>query len=113
MLVVAGGLLVLIGVAQVSGGARERPATAAPTAAPPMRVAAAVGAVVLVAGVALALVLPSPGAAPVESAESAEGCNGSAALCERRLNEVVFPGTHNSYAAAEKKGGSSRTSATE
>ncbi len=104
VLVVAGGLLVLIGVAQVSGGARERPATAAPTAAPPMRVAAAVGAVVLVAGVALALVLPSPGAAPVESAESAEGCNGSAALCDRRLNEVVFPGTHNSYAAADEEG---------
>ena len=31
-------------------------------------------------------------------------CNGAANLCERRLNEVVFPGTHNSYAAADEPG---------
>ena len=31
-------------------------------------------------------------------------CNGSAALCERRLDEVVFPGTHNSFAASEEPG---------
>lgn len=28
-------------------------------------------------------------------------CNGSAALCERRYDTVVFPGTHNSVAATE------------
>jgi hypothetical protein len=31
-------------------------------------------------------------------------CNGSAELCGRRLNEVVFPGTHNSFAASEEPG---------
>jgi hypothetical protein len=31
-------------------------------------------------------------------------CNGSAALCERRLGAVVFPGTHNSFAASEEPG---------
>jgi hypothetical protein len=31
-------------------------------------------------------------------------CNGAAALCERRLDEVVFPGTHNSFAASEEPG---------
>src|SRR5205823_8772348 len=32
------------------------------------------------------------------------GCNGSSALCSRRLNEVIFPGTHNSFAASEEPG---------
>ncbi|MGH2741011.1 MAG: hypothetical protein ACRDN8_00730, partial [Thermoleophilaceae bacterium] len=31
-------------------------------------------------------------------------CNGASELCERRLNEVVFPGTHNSMSAAEEPG---------
>ncbi len=31
-------------------------------------------------------------------------CNGSPALCSRPLNEVVFPGTHNSFAAADEPG---------
>lgn len=31
-------------------------------------------------------------------------CNGSAALCGLRLDEVVFPGTHNSFAASDEPG---------
>jgi hypothetical protein len=31
-------------------------------------------------------------------------CDGAASLCDRRLNEVVFPGTHNSFAASEEPG---------
>jgi hypothetical protein len=31
-------------------------------------------------------------------------CNGTHALCERRLSEVVFAGTHNSFAASEQPG---------
>ena len=31
-------------------------------------------------------------------------CDGSAALCGKRLDQVVFPGTHNSYAASEEPG---------
>jgi hypothetical protein len=34
----------------------------------------------------------------------ASSCEGSAALCRRRLNEVVFAGTHNSYAASAQPG---------
>jgi hypothetical protein len=34
----------------------------------------------------------------------APGCNGSASLCGRRLDQVVFPGTHNSYAASAEPG---------
>lgn len=32
------------------------------------------------------------------------GCNGDPRLCDRRLDDVVFPGTHNSMAAAEVPG---------
>ena len=31
-------------------------------------------------------------------------CNGAASLCDKRLNEVFFPGTHNSYAASAEAG---------
>jgi hypothetical protein len=31
-------------------------------------------------------------------------CNGSPELCSRRLNEVIFPGTRNSFAAADEPG---------
>jgi hypothetical protein len=31
-------------------------------------------------------------------------CDGSAALCSRRLNEVFFAGTHNSFAASDEPG---------
>ena len=31
-------------------------------------------------------------------------CNGSPTLCDRPLNEVVFPGTHNSMSAADQSG---------
>ena len=31
-------------------------------------------------------------------------CNGAAGLCTRRLDEVVFPGTHNSFAASAEPG---------
>jgi len=34
----------------------------------------------------------------------APSCNGAAALCTRRLDEVVFPGTHNSFSAAAEPG---------
>ena len=67
-------------------------------------VAAGAAAVLVLAVIAVAVVLPPPPAATVEVSRPAQGCNGSPALCERRLNEVVFPATHNSYAAAEEPG---------
>jgi hypothetical protein len=35
---------------------------------------------------------------------AAQSCDGAAALCRRRLNEVIFPGTHNSFAASAEPG---------
>jgi hypothetical protein len=36
--------------------------------------------------------------------EKVTTCDGAAALCDRRLDEVVFPATHNSYAASDEPG---------
>lgn len=40
-------------------------------------------------------------AAPAIDLPPARTCNGHAALCERRFDEVVFPCTHNAFAARE------------
>jgi hypothetical protein len=58
---------------------------------------------VLAASAAAALVLDD-GGPPRAVAAPAAGCNGLVALCDRRLNEVLFPGTHNSMAAADVAG---------
>ena len=41
---------------------------------------------------------------PAQAAVPADGCNGSKALCNRPLNEIVFAGTHNSFSAADSPG---------
>jgi hypothetical protein len=51
----------------------------------------------------LVLVLPAPSSKPFALANPV-ACNGSPDLCDRRLDEVVFPATHNSYAAADEPG---------
>ena len=47
--------------------------------------------------------LRSPEALP-ETPAFTDACNGDRALCDRRLDEVVFPGAHNSMSAAEFDG---------
>ena len=109
--VAAGGVLVVIlglaqlsgtpepreeAVASVAGGARPRPKPLAP--------AAAVVLVVVATGLAMAIVLPGPRIAPVAVVGEPGGCNGLRAMCDRRLDQVVMAGTHNSYAAADEPG---------
>lgn len=55
----------------------------------------------VVAGIIAAIALT--GAAPTQAASTAT-CNGYAQLCDRRLNEVSFAGTHNSMSAADSPG---------
>ncbi|MDO9407723.1 hypothetical protein [Patulibacter sp.] len=88
------------------GSADGRPSAAGRR--PPRRralVAAALAALVLVlVGVGTALVVSRDrGSDPLEPREVAT-CNGSAAICGRRLDQVVFPGTHNSMSAADRPG---------
>lgn len=52
----------------------------------------------------LVLALAGCGGGGDSTGSATPGCNGSAALCGKRLDQVVFPGTHNSYAAADQPG---------
>ncbi len=101
--VVAGVLTAAIGVSGLAGRAPRRAQARQRSSVAPLRLGGVVVAVVAATAVAIALVLPSPSSAPAERAPEV-GCNGSTALCDRPLNEVVFPATHNSYAAAAEPG---------
>ena len=52
----------------------------------------------------LALAVAGCGGGGSTTAGGAPTCDGSAALCAKRLDQVIFPGTHNSYAAADEPG---------
>jgi hypothetical protein len=105
LLAVAGVVVALIGAAQLSGDrTQDQPATRARAAAP-LQLTGAIAGVLVLTAIAVAIVLPAPRAAgPVASALATGACNGSRALCGRRLNRVVFPSTHNSFAAADEPG---------
>jgi hypothetical protein len=106
---VGGVALVVVGLAQLP--AVRPPGGAAPAPAPPLRSrprpwapAIAVVLVVALTALAMALVLPGPRAAAVPVAGEPGGCNDLRAMCQRRLDQVVFAATHNSYAAADEPG---------
>jgi hypothetical protein len=65
-----------------------------------------VGVVLLaLVAVGLAVVVLADRSGSTRHGEAAtSSCEGSAALCGRRLNEVLFAGTHNSYAASAQPG---------
>jgi hypothetical protein len=70
-------------------------------------VAAAAGSVCVGVVVALVLVITAdegPQAQATATSARPAACNGSVSLCELRLNEVVFAGTHNSFSAADSPG---------
>jgi hypothetical protein len=105
VLVVIGGVLliyvgageVLTAVAPAEPRARRRPAVA------PRRVATVAGVAVACAA-AVGLAFAFTGATPSVSARSLRSCNGYPQLCDRRLDEVVFAGTHNAMSAADSPG---------
>jgi hypothetical protein len=63
---------------------------------------AALSVVLLFGGVAFARAIRAPSANPREISET--GCNDYMELCERRVDEVAFAGTHNSMAASSAPG---------
>ena len=64
------------------------------------------GAVALgIAATVVAIASDDETAPPVERPDRPVAvCNGDASLCPRRVNEVVFPATHNSMSAASERG---------
>jgi hypothetical protein len=69
----------------------------------PRRVASmAAATAIIAAGLVIAFALT--GAARRARASSSLTCNGYTQLCDRRLDEVVFAGTHNSMSAADTPG---------
>jgi hypothetical protein len=56
------------------------------------------------AGLVVLVIVDQSGPKKGHNEASVTSCNGAAALCGRRLDEVVFPGTHNSFAASDEPG---------
>jgi hypothetical protein len=101
-----GAVLVFAGSGELLAalGRTRTPATAGPALRRRVATVAATALVtVLAASGAAALVLHDGGPSPAAAAPAA-GCNGLRDLCDRRLNEVLFPGTHNAMAAADVAG---------
>ncbi|HYI35249.1 MAG TPA: hypothetical protein VEX39_01480 [Thermoleophilaceae bacterium] len=102
---VAGAALVYLGSAEllrVLGSPRR-----AEQPRPVRRLAAVVGVAALTAVAAsmtAALVLQRGQQPAAAAATPAAGCNGMKELCGRRVNDVLFPGTHNAMSAADVPG---------
>ncbi len=104
-------LTVVVGAGLAFEGLRSLFALVAPRLAPPERAGvprsfhwrlALVGVVALALLGAAVAWLRSPASLP--GARFTGECNGSAALCDRTLDQVVFPGAHNAMAAADVPG---------
>jgi hypothetical protein len=83
---------------------RRRPADPASTRRRLAITAATAVITLLAASGAAALVLREEHPTSTAAATPPAGCNGLPSLCRRRLNEVLFPGTHNSMGAADVPG---------
>jgi len=110
LLALTGLLLVYMGLREVFRLVLARTQSLTSAAAPARpdarawRVLAAVAAVLVLAlgGTALLVFRATP--APLEAAGVPTVCNGSARLCNRRLDQVVFAGAHNAMSNAEVPG---------
>jgi hypothetical protein len=110
LVLVAGGIMLFIGLTELFGLAlpafdagdsvAEQPTPKHRRGA--LRIAMASVAVLAVLVTAATVLVRSP--APAGAARPTDACNGSRELCDRPLDQVVFPGTHNSMSAAEFRG---------
>ena len=104
VVVIAGALLVYAAAGEllsVTAPARPRDRPSRATVRRRLTVVAT-GAGAVVVGFILAFVLT--GGAKRARADTTLACNGYPQLCDRRLDEVVFAGTHNSMSAADSHG---------
>lgn len=102
---IALGLLVLTsGVDELLRvSARDRPATAAPTGGQrgPGRRRAAVAAALVAAALATPVLVTAGAEGPAPAVAADERCNGARELCERRIDEIALPATHNAESAPQ------------
>lgn len=100
--VLGGGVIVYVGAGELllATAPAQRPARR--LRRPSSRLAFALGASAVASAAAIAAASALTGA----RASAAPGftCNGYAQLCDRRLDEVVFAGTHNAMSAADSPG---------
>jgi hypothetical protein len=108
--VVAGALLLFFGTGEVLNVVQLPEARSAAYRRATRRrwltVAGGAAATVIVVAAVLVAVIDGGGEdarGPIDPDEIGS-CNGSPKLCDRRLNEVTFPGTHNSMSAADTRG---------
>lgn len=66
--------------------------------------AAGAGCVAAASVIAAVVVTTVERPEPAKAVVPPEGCNGDRRLCALRLDQVMFPGTHNSFSAAEEPG---------
>jgi hypothetical protein len=103
-------LLVFFGatelIALVAGPRRARRATAAPGLPARRRALLVVGGAATAGVLAVVVTLSLTGGDDRKRRKqgAVTACNGAAALCDKPINEVVFPGTHNSMSAADQRG---------
>ena len=107
--VVGGGVLVFLGTAELLaplGRRGESKEEAQRVRGRALAAAGVAGTIVVGTLVALILVITSTDPEPSVARRPAPTgtCNGSFALCELRLNEAVFAGTHNSFSASDSPG---------
>ena len=107
--VVGGGVLVFLGTAELLAPLGRRGETkeeAQRVRGRALAAAGVAGTIVVGTLVALILVVTSTDPEPSVARRPAPTgtCNGSFALCELRLNEAVFAGTHNSFSASDSPG---------
>ena len=102
--VVGGCVLVYVGVGELlTATAPARPPVRPARRAPRRRAVTVVAlGTVLIGGIAAGFLLT--GETAKVRASSIATCNGYPQLCARRLDEVVFAGTHNSMSAADSRG---------
>jgi hypothetical protein len=102
--VIGGCLLVYVGAGELLTATEPVQRRTRPLRRPSRRRTVAIAAAGATAGVVVVVALALTGAVPKVHARSALTCNGYAQLCSRRLDEVVFAGTHNSMSAADSRG---------
>jgi hypothetical protein len=106
--IAGGAYLAFFGVTELLALLQRPGETAAEGEATRRRALVGAGAIAVAAvGAVLVVVVVVTGEDPDQRATAAvpeEGCNGSRALCDLRLNQVAFAGTHNSFSAADSPG---------